>query len=106
MFELQKKEKEDANKTQKYEEHNDANLERTKKQKEDGQTSTFDLVQIESFDELPFNIPVDSRLNCVNGLFCIWESLSMQFATIINAGIRDIRFLPNLNDDFIPFTIC
>ncbi|WMV47483.1 hypothetical protein MTR67_040868 [Solanum verrucosum] len=63
--------------------------------KEDRKTSGSP-VQIEGFDELPFRITVDYRLNCVNGLFCIWEPLF--FAAIFNPSTREVRFLPDLND--------
>ncbi|KAG5629447.1 hypothetical protein H5410_001164, partial [Solanum commersonii] len=60
-------------------------------------------IQIQSFDAIPFNIPhlSWSRLNCVNGLFCIWETLSNQPATILNPSTREVRFLPSLNADFL-----
>ncbi|KAK4732155.1 hypothetical protein R3W88_025143 [Solanum pinnatisectum] len=67
----------------------------TAEQKEDRKTSVS-LVQIEGFDELPFRITVDYHLNCVNGLFCIWEPLF--FAAIFSPSTREVRFLPDIND--------
>ncbi|KAK6802839.1 hypothetical protein RDI58_000623 [Solanum bulbocastanum] len=63
-------------------------------QKEDGKISDSSLVQIRSFDEFPFYIPVGSDVSCVNGLFCI-----QKLAVILNPSTGEIRYLPKLNDD-------
>ncbi|XP_060200979.1 F-box protein At5g65850-like [Lycium barbarum] len=67
----------------------------TAEQKEDGKDFAA-LLQIVSFDEI---YPAYSRLDCVNGLFCIWVPASVEPAAIFNPGTREVRFLPNLNKD-------
>ncbi|TMW87336.1 hypothetical protein EJD97_020088 [Solanum chilense] len=58
------------------------------------------ILQIESFDELPFHIHIDTLLNCVNDLFLLWQPLSAQPATILNPSTREVRYLPNLIEGF------
>ncbi|MCD7473091.1 hypothetical protein HAX54_014679 [Datura stramonium] len=45
------------------------------------------------------NSPASSWLDCVNDLFCIWGPSS---AAIFNPSTREVRFLPNLSEDFSP----
>ncbi|MCD7446853.1 hypothetical protein HAX54_017915 [Datura stramonium] len=72
----------------------------TAEEKKDGKASVS-VLQIERFDELNLHVPAYSCLNCVNGLFCIWGPLSVRPATIFNPSTRELRFLPNLNEDFV-----
>ncbi|KAG5632216.1 hypothetical protein H5410_003933, partial [Solanum commersonii] len=43
-----------------------------------------------------------SQLNCVNGLYCMWDSLSTRPAAIFNPSTREVRFLPNIDEEFSP----
>ncbi|KAK6802764.1 hypothetical protein RDI58_000547 [Solanum bulbocastanum] len=79
--------------------HGNEFLYTTDQQKEDGKNSAS-ILQVESFGELPFHTHVDPRLNCVNNLVLTWEPLYAQPATILNPSTREVRFLPNLNEDF------
>ncbi|XP_055815263.1 putative F-box protein At3g10240 [Solanum dulcamara] len=63
-------------------------------EREDVKSSASGVVQIQSFDELPFYIPVGSNLSCANGLFCIQKP-----AAILNPSTGHVRFLPKLNDN-------
>ncbi|KAG5629361.1 hypothetical protein H5410_001078 [Solanum commersonii] len=67
-----------------------------KKQKEDGKSSSS-ILQIESFGELPFHIHV---LSSVNDLFLLWQPFSVQPAKILNPSTIEVKFLPNLKEDF------
>ncbi|PHU29365.1 hypothetical protein BC332_01458 [Capsicum chinense] len=60
----------------------------TAEQKNDGKASES-LQQIERFNKVYDCVPVCSDLNYVNGLFCVWEPLSVRPAAIFNPGTRE-----------------
>ncbi|WMV07572.1 hypothetical protein MTR67_000957 [Solanum verrucosum] len=39
-----------------------------------------------------------SRMNCANGLLCVWEPLTVRSAVIFNPGTREVRSLPRPNN--------
>ncbi|XP_049394361.1 putative F-box protein At4g38870 [Solanum stenotomum] len=38
-----------------------------------------------------------SRMNCANGLFCVWQPSTVRSAVIFNPGTREVRSLPRPN---------
>ncbi|XP_059281437.1 putative F-box protein At1g32420 [Lycium ferocissimum] len=65
-------------------------------QKEDGKISVT-LFQTEKLDGL--HCYSGSCLDCVNGLFCVWEPICVRRAAIFNPTTREVRFLPDLNKE-------
>ncbi|KAK4729873.1 hypothetical protein R3W88_022861 [Solanum pinnatisectum] len=69
--------------------------EEKKKKYEKASTS---VLQVDGFDSL-YNCgptdPVYSCLDCVNGLFCSWDSSNMRPAAIFNPSTKEVRFLPD-----------
>ncbi|XP_059289499.1 putative F-box protein At1g47730 [Lycium ferocissimum] len=70
----------------------------TAEQKEDGKIGAS-LFQTARFDGL-YGSSDSSWLDCVNGLFCVCEPLSLGRAAVFNPSTREVRFLPNLNEEF------
>ena len=66
----------------------------TAEEKKDGKASAS-VLQLDNFYN--YN-PAYSRLNCVNGLFCAWESSCMQPAAICNPTTKQVRLLTNPNE--------
>nr|UCJ19308.1 F-box-associated protein [Nicotiana plumbaginifolia] len=52
-------------------------------------------------DELYYLAPAYSGLDYVNGLFCFWGPTFAGPAAIFNPSTGEVRFLPNLNNDFV-----
>ncbi|KAK4707136.1 hypothetical protein R3W88_033275 [Solanum pinnatisectum] len=68
----------------------------TAEEKKDGKASAS-VLQLDTFNNHYNCNPAYSRLNCVNGLFCGYESSYMQ-ATIFNPSTKQVRFLPKPNE--------
>ncbi|XP_049378128.1 putative F-box protein At5g52610 [Solanum stenotomum] len=67
------------------------------KKKKYGKASTL-VLQVDGFDSLYNCVPTDpaySCLDCVNGLFCDWDSSNMRPAAIFNPSTKEVRFLPD-----------
>ncbi|XP_049362588.1 F-box protein At1g30790-like [Solanum verrucosum] len=67
------------------------------KKKKYGKASTL-VLQVDGFDSLYNCVPTDpaySCLDCVNGLFCDWDSSNMRPAAIFNPSAKEVRFLPD-----------
>ncbi|KAK4736990.1 hypothetical protein R3W88_000687 [Solanum pinnatisectum] len=69
----------------------------TAEEKKDGKTSAS-VLQLDRFNNRYNSVPAYSCLNCVNGLFCGWESSYMLHAAIFNPSTKQVRFLPNPNE--------
>ncbi|KAH0764672.1 hypothetical protein KY285_000543 [Solanum tuberosum] len=69
----------------------------TAEEKKDGKASAS-VLQVERFNNFYNSNPAYSRLNCVNSLFCAWESSCMQPAAIFNPSTKEVRLLPNPNE--------
>ncbi|KAG5590904.1 hypothetical protein H5410_041418 [Solanum commersonii] len=67
------------------------------KKKKYGKASTS-VLQVDGSDSLYNCVPTDpaySCLDCVNGLFCGWDSSNMRPAAIFNPSTKEVRFLPD-----------
>uniref|UniRef100_M1CJK0 F-box protein n=1 Tax=Solanum tuberosum TaxID=4113 RepID=M1CJK0_SOLTU len=74
----------------------------TAEQREDEKDST-PFLQIPRYNYLYLHgLAYYSRLNCVNGLCCMWDSLSTRHAAIFNPSTREVRFLPNIDGELSP----
>uniref|UniRef100_M1DPQ4 F-box protein n=1 Tax=Solanum tuberosum TaxID=4113 RepID=M1DPQ4_SOLTU len=70
-------------------------------QREDEKDSA-PFLQIARFNDLDVHVLAYSQMNCINGLFCIWDPLSIRPAAIFNPSTREVRFLPNIKEEFCP----
>ncbi|KAH0765287.1 hypothetical protein KY285_001158 [Solanum tuberosum] len=74
----------------------------TAEQREDEKDST-PFLQIARYNYLYLHVLEDhSQLNCVNGLCCMWDSLSTRPVAIFNLSTREVRFLPSIDEEFSP----
>ncbi|KAK4736968.1 hypothetical protein R3W88_000665 [Solanum pinnatisectum] len=70
--------------------------------KEKEKTAPFS--QIARFNDLYLHGLSYCPLNCVNGLFCVWDPFSTRPAAIFNLSTRELRFLPNIDEEYFPGT--
>ncbi|KAK4736986.1 hypothetical protein R3W88_000683 [Solanum pinnatisectum] len=78
----------------------------TVEQREDEKDSA-PFLQIARFNDLDVHVLAYSQMNCINGLFYYLliyfpTPLSIRLATIFNPSTREVRFLPNIKEEFCP----